>query len=113
MKKQFVRIAAFTCFSLMVLLLPSLVHAQAVEESAVSKFSNWLAEFSKEISGQVSGGANSSVKGRVFGFAQGLMVIAFIVVAFMQIFGIMKRRKRVRQMVLGQNVCSTGINCLQ
>ena len=90
MKKRFARTAAFTCFSLLALLLPTLVHAQAVEESAVSKFSNWLAEFSKEISGQVSGGANSAVKGRVFGFAQGLMVIVFIVVAFMQIFGIMK-----------------------
>lgn len=90
MKKQYVRIAAFTCFSLLALLLPTLVHAQVAEESAVSKFSNWLSEFSKEISGQVSGGANGAVKGRVFGFAQGLMVIVFLIVAFMQIFGVMK-----------------------
>jgi hypothetical protein len=90
MKKQYVRIAAFTCFSLLALLLPTLVHAQVAEESAVSKFSNWLSDFSKEISGQVSGGANGAVKGRVFGFAQGLMVIVFLIVAFMQIFGVMK-----------------------
>ncbi|WP_337241680.1 hypothetical protein, partial [Proteus faecis] len=67
-----------------------MVHAQAVEESAVSKFSNWLSEFSKEISGQVSGGANGAVRGRVFVFAQGLMAITLVIVAFMQIFGVMK-----------------------
>lgn len=90
MKKQYVRIAAFTCFSILALLLPTIVHAQAVEESAVTRFSNWLSEFAKEISGQVSGGANGDVKGRVFGFAQGLMGIVFLIVAFMQIFGVMK-----------------------
>jgi hypothetical protein len=90
MKKQYERIAGITFFSILALLLPTMVQAQAVEESAVSKFSNWLSEFSKEISGQVSGGANGAVKGRVFGFAQGLMGIVFLIVAFMQIFGVMK-----------------------
>lgn len=96
MKKLSKKTVAFTCFSLLFLLLfPALSWAQGgTEQSPVAQFSNFLGEFSKSISGQVGNGVNGGVKSKIWAFSRVLMYAVAIIVAFMEIFGMMKGDKK-------------------
>lgn len=96
MKQLSKKTAAFTCFSLVVLILfPVLSWAQGgTEQSPVAQFSNWLGEFSKSISGQVADGVNGGVKSKIWAFSRMLMYAVAVIVAFMEIFGMMKGDKK-------------------
>lgn len=98
MKRSSAITVATTCFSLFLLLLPSLSWAQTgggtAEQSPVAEFSNWLGEFSKSISGQVADGVNGGVKSKIWSFSRALMYGVAIIVAFMEVFGMMKGDKK-------------------
>lgn len=66
----------------------------SVEQSPVTQFSQWLADFSKDISGQVAAGVNGGVKSKVWGFSKLLMYSVYVIVAFMEILGFFKGDKK-------------------